>query len=384
MDILQESYTTEQLARIESSEARIRALEAQVLILKEQELNILNALPAVVLVADYNEHLIFLNNNARTFLNYPKEESYNLVLKDILPPDSLHHLRRRYFELFKTNQPVFIKELKVTNAKGEEHFISVTIAKYYCNFEQIGFVALGNLSLDFFDSSLEEKNKSLLKFISLIAHDLRNPFNSLIGFSGLLMENYDNYTDEKRKEYVRHLYNASSQGFQLLDNLLEWSRITTRSIKPSPVVFTIDSVINNTVELLEAAITRKEIDIQLSVESGLSVNADPNMIQAAIRNILSNAVKFTHRQGQIAIHAYRSKNFVVIDIKDNGVGMPSNVVKNLFKIGQITSSKGTEGEKGTGMGLLLCKEFIELNRGKITVQSTPGKGSTFRIKLPLA
>jgi signal transduction histidine kinase len=384
MDILQESYTTEQLARIESLEARIRALEAQVLMLKEQELNILNALPAVVLVADYNEHLIFLNNNARTFLNYPKEESYNLVLKDILPPDSLHHLRRRYFELFKTNQPVFIKELKVTNAKGEEHFISVTIAKYYCNFEQIGFVALGNLPLDFFDSSLEEKNKSLLKFISLIAHDLRNPFNSLIGFSGLLMENYDNYTDEKRKEYVRHLYNASSQGFQLLDNLLEWSRITTGSIKPSPVVFTIDSVINNTVELLEAAITRKEIDIHLSVDSGLSVNADPNMIQAAIRNILSNAVKFTHRQGQIAIHAYRSKNFVVIDIRDNGVGMPSNVVKNLFKIGQITSSKGTEGEKGTGMGLLLCKEFIELNRGKITVQSTPGKGSTFRIKLPLA
>lgn len=384
MDIIQEPYTTEQQTKIETLEARIRSLEAQILMLKEQELNILNALPALVLVADYNEHLIFLNRSAQFFLGFPREESYNLVLKDVLPPDSLHLLRRKYFQLFKSNQPVFINELKILNAKGEEKFLSVAISKYYSNFEQIGFVGLGYLPSEFFDTTLEEKNKSLLKFISLIAHDLRNPFNSLIGFSNLLLENYDTYSDEKRKEYVQHLYTASSQGFQLLDNLLEWSRITTGSIKPSPIVFKVDTVIENTIQLLQATLLKKEITLSTTLIPDLFVNADPNMIQAAIRNILSNAIKFTHRNGHIEVKAYRSKNFAIIDIKDNGVGMPSNVIRNLFKIGQVVSSKGTEGEKGTGMGLLLCKEFIESNGGKITVQSSAGKGSTFRVRLPLA
>lgn len=383
MDFI-EPYTTEQQAKIESLEARIKALEKQVLMLKEQELNILNAIPALVLVSDYNEHLIFLNRTAQTFFGFPKEESYNLVLKDLLPPESLHFLRRKYFQLFKSNHPVFINELKILNAKGEEKIISVVIAKYYSLFEQIGFVGLGYLPSEFFDATLEEKNKSLLRFISLIAHDLRNPFNSLIGFSSLLLENYDTYSDDKRLEYIRHLNNASLQGFQLLDNLLEWSRITTGSIKPSPLVFNIETVIQNTVQLLKPTLSKKDIIIHISIQPDLQVNADPNMIQAAIRNILSNAIKFTHRNGQIAVNAHRQKNQVVIDIKDNGVGMSSTVVRNLFKLGEVTSTKGTEGEKGTGMGLLLCKEFVELNQGKISVQSTPGKGSTFRIKLPLA
>ncbi|MGC8824246.1 MAG: ATP-binding protein [Bacteroidales bacterium] len=383
MDILQEPYTTEQQLKIETLEAKIRLLEAQVLMLKEQELNILNALPALVFVADYNEHLMFLNRSAQFFLGFPREESYNLQLKNILPTDSLYRLRRNYFHLFKSNQPVFIHELKILNAKGEEKFLSVAISKYYCNFEQIGFVGLGYLPSEIFDATLEEKNKSLLKFISLIAHDLRNPFNSLIGFSNLLLENYDAYSDEKRKEYVRHLYTASSQGFQLLDNLLEWSRITTGSIKPSPIIFKVDIVIENTIQLLQATLSKKEIALCTSFVPDLFVNADPNMIQAAIRNILSNAIKFTHRNGRIEVKAYRIKSHAIIEIKDNGVGMSSNVVRNLFKIGQVVSSKGTEGEKGTGMGLLLCKEFIELNGGKITVQSSVGKGSTFRIRLPL-
>ncbi|MGC8802674.1 MAG: PAS domain-containing protein, partial [Bacteroidales bacterium] len=111
MDILQEPYTTEQQLKIETLEAKIRSLEAQVLMLKEQELNILNALPALVLVADYNEHLMFLNRSAQFFLGFPREESYNLQLKNILPTDSLYRLRRNYFQLFKSNQPVFIHEL---------------------------------------------------------------------------------------------------------------------------------------------------------------------------------------------------------------------------------------------------------------------------------
>ncbi|MGC8803764.1 MAG: sensor histidine kinase, partial [Bacteroidales bacterium] len=130
-------------------------------------------------------------------------------------------------------------------------------------------------------------------------------------------------------------------------------------------------------------LSKKEIALCTSFVPDLFVNADPNMIQAAIRNILSNAIKFTHRNGRIEVKAYRIKSHAIIEIKDNGVGMSSNVVRNLFKIGQVVSSKGTEGEKGTGMGLLLCKEFIELNGGKITVQSSVGKGSTFRIRLPL-
>jgi signal transduction histidine kinase len=279
---------------------------------------------------------------------------------------------------------LFIKSFKILTANREEKIISVAISKYYYHFEQVGFVGLAFMPAEMFESSLIEQNKSLLKFISIIAHDLRNPFNSLIGFTNLLIENYDSYSDDKIKEYIHHLYTASSQGFQLLDNLLEWSRVTTGSITPSPIVFNIDSVIDNVIKLLEPTILKKEISLKSSITPGITVNADPNMIQTAIRNILSNAIKFTHRQGNIEVLVSKVKNQAVIEIKDDGVGMSPSTLKNLFKIGQSVSSKGTEGEKGTGIGLLLCKEFIELNKGKISVQSTINKGSTFKIKLPLA
>ncbi len=385
MNFCEETYVTQPQMSIELLEERIKTLEVQLNMLKDKELNILNSIPALVVICDINEKIIFANKTFQYFLGYSyNEDLYELELKKLLTSDSLIHVRKKYPLILKNGQAIFLKEIKVFNKQKEIQKLSVAISKYNYTHEGYGFVAIGNLPDEFLDNSLHEMNQSLLKFISIIAHDLRNPFNSLIGFSNLLAENYDMYTDEKRKEYIYHLQNASHQGFQLLDNLLEWSRITTGAIKPSPITFLLNDIIDNTIKLLESNILKKDITLHVSLMPNLILHADPNMIQAALRNIISNAIKFTHRSGQIEVIAFKQKHNAIVEIKDNGVGMAPSTVKNLFKIGSNISSKGTEGEKGTGMGLLLCKEFVELNGGKITVQSILGKGSSFKIKLPLA
>lgn len=224
---------------------------------------------------------------------------------------------------------------------------------------------------------LEELNKTKDKFFSIIAHDLKNPFNTLLGFTELIKENFDKYDSEQLKYYIDILFDTADHGYSLLKNLLDWSRSQTGSIRMEQEMLQIDKIVNEVIVLLENSASKKQIKINSNIKSSEKVFADYNMLQTVIRNLISNAIKYTNTGGEIAINSEKKDNMLVVSVKDNGVGIKPENLNNLFRIDKNISTKGTNDETGTGLGLLLCKEFIEKNGGKIWVESELDSGSEF-------
>jgi ligand-binding sensor domain-containing protein/signal transduction histidine kinase len=231
---------------------------------------------------------------------------------------------------------------------------------------------------------LNELNATKDKFFSIIAHDIKNPFNSILGFSDLLLNNFTDWTDEKKLQIIRIIYDSSQSLFELLDNLLQWSRSQRGMIEFDPVTMELNQLINGAIYLLKDSAAAKKIEIKTDfLESGIYLSADIRMIDAIFRNILSNAIKFTYPGGAIQIRTGIHDNYAIAEISDNGMGMSDEIKAKLFRIDAQQTSVGTNDEKGSGLGLILVKEFITKHDGSIEVESTLGKGSTFNIKIPL-
>jgi len=231
---------------------------------------------------------------------------------------------------------------------------------------------------------LAESNATKDKFFSIIAHDLKNPFTSILGFSNLILGNKSKFSEEDIINFVTQISDSAKNTFKLLENLLTWSRSQTGKLEYYPIVLNINSIICNSKSLIQYIAQGKNITIEFDVEKNIEVFADENMINTVIRNLLSNAVKYTHKGGKIVLKAVSQNNQLLIEISDNGVGIPPQKIEKLFKISEKVSTLGTENEAGTGLGLLLCKEFVEKNGGKIWVESTQNIGSKFFFTLPLA
>jgi len=236
---------------------------------------------------------------------------------------------------------------------------------------------------------LSEKNRSLKtlnmtkdKFFSIIAHDLKNPFNAVLGFSELLSGKYHKITDAKRKKYIDIIFDSVTRIYKLLENLLQWARSQTDTMPYQPEKFLLDELIKGNLELSVNQIKEKNLMINRDYPSGIKVYADRNMINTVVRNLITNAIKFTEN-GNINIKVHQSNQSVTFNIEDTGVGIPKLKLKKIFEIGKEKSTEGTKGESGTGLGLIICKEFIEKNGGKISVKSIENKGSTFTFILPL-
>ncbi|MFC2152056.1 sensor histidine kinase, partial [Bacteroidota bacterium] len=232
---------------------------------------------------------------------------------------------------------------------------------------------------------LEKANQTKDKFFSIIAHDLKSPFNSILGFSELLLNNYKNYDDDKKEKFLNLIKSSSQSAFTLLENLFTWARAQTGEMQFSPKKLDIKSVIIDVISSTEGSAKQKEIRLINNVNANEFVYGDNNMIGTVLRNLLSNAIKFTNRNGTITVSASTKADngFIEISVSDTGVGMDKNQVDNLFRIDKNTSTIGTEHEEGTGLGLILCKEFAEKHRGTINVESEFGKGSTFYFSIPL-
>jgi signal transduction histidine kinase len=220
------------------------------------------------------------------------------------------------------------------------------------------------------------------KFFSIIAHDLKNPFNSLLGNSELMIEKWDNTQKGDLKEYVYDMHEASKRGYNLLENLLEWSRAQTGRLEINPTDLNLYDIVQQNIFLLQPNADMKSIQIKNNIDEDVYVYADQNSLTTIIRNLLSNAIKYSEHLGTIKIGYRLESDQVKIFIEDNGVGIPSRNHDKLFKIDESYSTKGTNSEKGTGLGLLLCKEFVEKNDGTIGFDSEQGKGTTFYITLP--
>ena len=301
--------------------------------------------------------------------------------------------RIKKFKENNSSEHNFFDELQQKKKNGELIWIE-TATNFYYNSENE--VEMLGVSRDISNrKTLEEKimrqNEELVslnatkdKFFNIIAHDLKNPFNTILGFSDLLLKKYQKYDDEKRLKMLQVIHSSGENTQKLLENLLEWSRSQTGKIKfdPEPIIF--EAVLRDVLDLFSETAKAKEITLDYQIPESLVLNADKPMLSTVLRNLVSNALKFTHRNGHVLVYAFSDKDEQAqITVSDDGVGMKKELLDNLFKIHEKVSETGTENEKGTGIGLLLCKEFVEQHGGELWVNSKPGEGSEFSFTMPV-
>ena len=232
------------------------------------------------------------------------------------------------------------------------------------------------------EKSLKELNASKDKFFSIISHDLKGPYQGLLSILDILVKEYDHLDDQERKDIFRKIQSSSQRTYNLLDNLLHWARIQTGKVQFSPEKVNLYNVASGVIDLCSDSASSKVITIKNMIREDIFLLADPNMIQLIMRNLLSNAIKFSHPEKGIFISTIENDGLIEISVKDFGVGIERMKAKNLFRIDIQNSTPGTAKEAGTGLGLLLCKEMVNMHKGTIRVESEEGKGSTFTFSIP--
>jgi two-component system sensor histidine kinase/response regulator len=240
-----------------------------------------------------------------------------------------------------------------------------------------------NTKLDQKVEEFKQANATKDKFLSIIAHDLKTPFNALLNLSSLLANNDTQLSAEKRKKLSQLILQTSDSGYHLLENLLDLSRSQTGRIQVTPATLDLKEIVEHNIELVGGNAKAKHINICSSIGDITSVVADGNMLDTVIRNLLTNAIKFTPTNGKVEISAKTEGHEVEISISDTGVGIKPEDMDKLFRMDVSFTTYGTAQEKGSGLGLILCQEFVEKNGGTIGVESQEGKGSRFYIRLPV-
>ncbi|MHB1687957.1 MAG: sensor histidine kinase [Ignavibacteriaceae bacterium] len=233
---------------------------------------------------------------------------------------------------------------------------------------------------------LREMNASKDKLISLISHDLRSPFNSLLGFSEILNSEYDTLTHDEIQEYLKVIYESSKNLYNMTNNLLQFSRIQMGRVDYNPRELNLAKMIRSCLTLLKGNAVKKQINLMLDVGKDIIVNADEDMLNSVIQNLVSNAIKFTSKGGDVKISVKEikdvdSNNFAEVIVEDSGIGISESDIKMIFN-NKIHSTPGTDKEYGTGLGLLLVKDFVEKNGGKLTIKSKLNTGSAFSFTIP--
>jgi len=229
---------------------------------------------------------------------------------------------------------------------------------------------------------LKTLNATKDKFFNIIAHDLRNPFNSLLGFSDLLVSKIESYDIEKSIKYAKIIQESSSVAHDLLENLLYWSKSQNGSISFIPEKIDIKNLIDKNILLLKHFAENKKVTLISNVKNSIIISIDRNMILTVLRNLITNAIKFSRQNDTITIDIEENEHENIIHVSDTGVGIPENIIGKLFKVDEYVKTKGTSNESGTGLGLILCKEFIIWHKGKIWVESKIDLGSKFSFSIP--
>ncbi len=229
---------------------------------------------------------------------------------------------------------------------------------------------------------LQEANHTKDKFLSIIAHDLKNPFNAIVGFSDLLCSSYADLDDETKLDLIKDIQHSAKLNFNLLEKMLEWAMSQSDHIPFNPQTLELSTVISDSTSYAAYQANQKQIKIKTETQTDLSIFADENMLTSLLRNLISNAIKFTPDNGEIRIKAENLSEKIKISIKDNGVGMSAENIEKLFRTDAKVQTVGTKEEKGTGLGLLICKEFVDKHQGEIWVESELGNGSEFIMIFP--
>lgn len=348
-----------------------------------------------IAVIDDKGILRYWNKAAEKMFGYYRNEILGKELHLLIAPQKYHEeYREKYIGFRKNGEGSVIdsvRELVAVKKDGTEFPIELSVAsvKIHDEWNAVGIIRditqrkKAEEKIQEFNKQLQYSNASKDKFFSIIAHDLRSPFHAVFGYVEKLLDAGDSIPLNKQKEFVLSIKKASKTAYDLLENLLQWSRSQTGTLQIKPEKIDLGIIAREGVYLLGSIAEQKSITLHNSVAEQTYAFADPNMIRTVLRNLLSNAVKFTPQNGDIWLTSEKDDSFVTISVRDSGVGISEHDQKKLFRIDVSFSTAGTQNEKGTGLGLLVCKEFVEKNKGSITVNSAPGKGSTFTVSLPV-
>ncbi|MEI7980868.1 MAG: PAS domain S-box protein [Bacteroidota bacterium] len=353
-----------------------------------------------------NMHLLYVSPSAELLLGYTPDELLAMPFGELLIPDNrepfLQRTRQRVETFMANPEPIKGYRNEVVHLRKDgSHVWTEAVNHYYLN-ETTGLVEIQGVSRDITDQKKSEevlreseekfkvKNEELLKvisekdkFFSIIAHDLRSPFNAFLGFTRMMVEDLPSLRLDEIQKMALSMRRSATNLFDLLENLLQWSRIQRGVTSFEREYFLLISKIPDTLQSVQESANKKGIHMVCQIPDNLTVFADQNMLGSVIRNMASNAVKFTPKGGKVIITAKpASGSSVEISVKDTGIGMNEETFENLFRFNTQTSRRGTDGEPSSGLGLIICKEFVEKHGGKLWLESEEGMGSTFHFTLP--
>jgi two-component system, sensor histidine kinase and response regulator len=340
-----------------------------------------------------NNYNISYAQSGKTGLERANQIDFDLILLDIMMPEMdgfevCHHLKKNK----KTKDiPIIFLTAKTTEDSLKKGFEAGAVDFIPKPFKADELLARVNTHIQLktvreilsaTNLELQQANANKDKLLSIIAHDLRNPFSVLITFSKLLLDSIDDFSRDDILNYLNTFYQTSKHGYDLLDNLLKWSKSQTGKMEVNSEILDVRDLIEENITLLNSQASAKKIQMFNRVPEKLMAVADLNMILTVIRNLISNAIKFTYEGGKIEIKGKSSKNHVEISVEDTGVGIDPEDLNKIFRIEIKHSTAGTADERGSGLGLVLCKEFVEKNLGQLRASSEVGKGSKFWFTLP--
>ncbi|NCN10968.1 MAG: PAS domain-containing protein [Leptospira sp.] len=339
-----------------------------------------------IIVIDKQDRIIDYNHSVVDLLS-EVENSIGKKLDNILGPG-----KNNLQEIIQSGKDSIL-ELEKSNT-GETIWLSISTKGFTNNknkIEQGKIITFRDISeLKKVEEKIKEQNFELLKlniekdkFFSILAHDLRSPLNGILGLTQIISNEIEELEPHQIKDMVGGMRKASLHLYELLENLLEWGNLQNNSVIFEPEELDIKEIIEEAVYTLTLMISNKSINIKYNIEKELNVFADQKMIASVFRNLISNAVKFSHRGSEVIISAIRKNDFVEISIQDFGIGIPPNYIDKLFLNYEKTSQLGTEGEPSTGIGLIIIKEFIDRHKGKLLCESKVGEGSLFTVILPI-
>lgn len=316
----------------------------------------------------------------------PRKELLGKNIRDVFEPEQVEIFINAIKKCLVTKELQTV-EYKLRTYVGEELWFQARIS--YMAEDAVIFLAIDNtfakqaeIDLKESEDRLKQLNIQKDKFFSILAHDLRNPLSSLKSVVETMNSYYDTFDEAERKDYLRMLEKSTGTLYNLLENLLTWSRSQRGKISFTPELYNLNYIVDNCITNNMQSASNKSINIKTEFNHQSEIQIDANMISTVIRNLISNAVKFTPNHGEIKIKTSETPDTIAIAVSDTGIGIDANTIKKLFRIDTQVTTLGTNNEAGTGLGLILCKEFIDKHSGDIEVNSQLGRGTEFIVTLP--
>ena len=358
---------------------------------KEKYRLLAEAVKDIILFHDIKGRILYVNQAAVEISGWSCQELLAKNVGEFLVDERLEKIRQSSKSEKKRKDGIY--ETRILNKAGKEYYLEVnsSLMKNEEGIKGILVVARDitekkhqEEKINKYYQELKRINNQKDKYFSLLAHDLKSPFISLLGYSEFLANEVENLSQEEIREYASSI-NVSSRGiYNLLENLLQWSSFQTGRLDYSPENFVLNDILDEVFFLYYSYAVKKGINLKNNLHSGkIKAYADKNMVSTILRNLVSNAIKFTSKGGIVSISSSKAENNILLKVEDTGRGITEDKLDSLFTIEKSIASEGTEKEKGSGLGLVLCKEFIEKNNGEIFVKSVPGKGTSFEITIPI-